>query len=778
MLKFIIDGQTLERVDEEPPIRGTVGLKAAFLFRGNVWTEAESVVVRYDAGEEKPPEVLLDVSDNGYAESFVPWESLKKSRFTVACIAGSETPTNGVAVTTTASGFRGEESPAPPSPTVYQQLLAKFNEAVEAVGSISGSKAEAAENATAAAASAAGAEDAAARAKASADAAKVSEGNAEASATQAKASADSAADVLEQAKEVGAAADKALKTAQSAVTEAQTAVKSAEDATAEAKAASEEVKASADKISASTEAAAKSASNAAASETGAKEYARQAKASADAAAVSETSASASKTAAAESAATAASRAADAAGEVTKAKAEVTKASDHAAAAAASAEEAAGYARAASTSKDAAAASATEAAESAAGVGDQVTAAESAASTASTKAQEAAASAAAAKKSAEDASAAAGGGVTSFNGRGGVVTPQAGDYTAAMVGAIPTGDKGKAGGVASLDASGKVLPSQLPAMDYDAAGSAESVKTWVQGQNYLKEHQSLAGYATETWVEGKGYQTAAEVSTAIENAKEQLFVVTATRKGKPTEGKYSTITTYTPSVTFEEAVAQAKSGKKVVLRPSQGGGQDVPMYLYDGGSEPRFFSNLSPGIDSYKKTFVPFTLSGFTWHQLSLYMETLKTLPSWIGDTKPTYTASEVGADASGAAAQALTDAKTWVGEQGYATETWVTGRGYQTAEQVQAAVGAKADKPKRVSVTLTASGWNSSAKTQTVTVSGVLADESAQVIQPIPAIASQSAYNAAGILATGQAADSITFTASTVPTADLSVYVVITEVTA
>ena len=740
MLKFIINGQTLERADEEPPIRGTVGLKAAFLFRGSVWTEAESVVVRYDAGGGTTYEVLLDVPDNGYVESFVPWEALKKSRFTVACIAGSDTPTNGVAVVTAASGFRGEESPAPPSPTVYQQLLAKFNEAVEAAGSISGSKAEAAESATAAAASAAGAEDAAARAKASADAAKVSEGNAEASATQAKASADSAADVLEQAKEVGAAADQALKTAQSAVTEAQTAVKSAEDATAEAKAASEEVKASADKISASTEAATKSASNAAASETGAKEYARQAKASADAAAVSEANAGTSKTAAAESAATAASRAADAAGEVTKAKAEVTKASGHASAAAASAEEAAGYARAASTSKDSAAASATEAAESAAGVGDQVTAAESAASAASAKAQEAAASAAAAKKSAEDASAAAGGGVTSFNGRGGVVTPQAGDYTAEMVGAIPTGDKGKAGGVASLDTSGKVLPSQLPAMDYDAAGSAEAVKTWVQGQNYLKEHQSLAGYATETWVEGKGYQTAEEVSTAIESAKEQLFVITVTPKEEPpTEDEDSTTYSCTPSVTFEEAVAQVKSGKKVVIRVEHLGDfqlhyESSPNLLL---SDDEFYLSHDQNI----KTFHPFISQHFQWSKGGLVLIAYNTLPKWIGDTKPTYTASEVGA-----------------------------------AEQ--AAVDAKANKPKRVSVILKASGWNSSAKTQTVTVNGVLADESAQVIQPIPALASQSAYNAAGILATGQAANSITFTASTVPTADLSVYVVITEVTA
>ena len=335
----------------------------------------------------------------------------------------------------------------------------------------------------------------------------------------------------------------------------------------------------------------------------------------------------------------------------------------------------------------------------------------------------------------------------------------------MVGAIPTGDKGKAGGVASLDASGKVLPSQLPAMDYDVAGSAEAVKTWVQGQNYLKEHQSLAGYATETWVEGKGYQTAEEVSTAIESAKEQLFVVTITF-AESNESGYTITQKLTPSVTLEEAVAQAKSGKKVIV----GMGDDLDVYvrMYLAGDD-MLMSDRSTSLMHPQniKTFATFMLQQYIWDSSSLRLEAKKTLPKWLGDAKPTYTASEIGADASGAAAQALTDAKTWVGEQGF-----------QTAQEVQAAVGAKADKPKRVSVTLTASGWNSSAKTQTVTVNGVLADESAQVIQPIPALASQSAYNAAGILATGQAANSITFTASTVPTADLSVYVVITEVTA
>ena len=79
-------------------------------------------------------------------------------------------------------------------------------------------------------------------------------------------------------------------------------------------------------------------------------------------------------------------------------------------------------------------------------------------------------------------------------------------------------------------------------------------------------------------------------------------------------------------------------------------------------------------------------------------------------------------------------------------------------------------------VTLTASGWNSSAKTQTVTVTGVLVDETKQLITPAPAAASQAAYYNAGIRCTGQEADSLTFTAKTIPTADLTVYVTIQEV--
>ena len=84
--------------------------------------------------------------------------------------------------------------------------------------------------------------------------------------------------------------------------------------------------------------------------------------------------------------------------------------------------------------------------------------------------------------------------------------------------------------------------------------------------------------------------------------------------------------------------------------------------------------------------------------------------------------------------------------------------------------------PKSIQITLSASGWSSN--TQTVTVSGVSADETAQLIMPVPALASQTAYYEAGILVTGQAANSLTFTCQTAPTENITVYVVMQEVSA
>lgn len=78
------------------------------------------------------------------------------------------------------------------------------------------------------------------------------------------------------------------------------------------------------------------------------------------------------------------------------------------------------------------------------------------------------------------------------------------------------------------------------------------------------------------------------------------------------------------------------------------------------------------------------------------------------------------------------------------------------------------------SVTLTTSGWSGSGtQTQTVTVNGVLADETQQVVTPIPAIASQAEYISTGVRCTNQAENSLTFTANSVPSINLTVYVIL-----
>lgn len=88
----------------------------------------------------------------------------------------------------------------------------------------------------------------------------------------------------------------------------------------------------------------------------------------------------------------------------------------------------------------------------------------------------------------------------------------------------------------------------------------------------------------------------------------------------------------------------------------------------------------------------------------------------------------------------------------------------------------KQEPIKSAAVTLTANGWQNN--TQTVTVSGVLADETKQLIQPVPSAASREAYLEANVMATAQAANSLTFTCDTVPSGNLTVYIIITEVTA
>lgn len=83
-------------------------------------------------------------------------------------------------------------------------------------------------------------------------------------------------------------------------------------------------------------------------------------------------------------------------------------------------------------------------------------------------------------------------------------------------------------------------------------------------------------------------------------------------------------------------------------------------------------------------------------------------------------------------------------------------------------------RPTTRKVTLSASGWNSSTKQQTVTCSGVLSDATKQLLIPTPTnTAAGNPYDEASIQMVAQGANSVTFYADTVPTVGIDVYVTI-----
>lgn len=106
---------------------------------------------------------------------------------------------------------------------------------------------------------------------------------------------------------------------------------------------------------------------------------------------------------------------------------------------------------------------------------------------------------------------------------------------------------------------------------------------------------------------------------------------------------------------------------------------------------------------------------------------------------------------------------------------------YKTTTLSLSLVGKPVTIPKKylgikfltITVTLPAASWNATDKAQTVAAPGVT---SGNAVTPSPAPASWEAAGQAGVRCTAQAANSLTFTCTTAPTADLTYNVLIQEV--
>lgn len=152
--------------------------------------------------------------------------------------------------------------------------------------------------------------------------------------------------------------------------------------------------------------------------------------------------------------------------------------------------------------------------------------------------------------------------------------------------------------------------------------------------------------------------------------------------------------------------------------------------------------------------------------LQSYTESDPTVPEWAkAATKPSYTASEVGALPN-----------TTVIPTVPSTTSLLKGNG---SGGIVAATP-ETDYASPVSmrkVTLTTAGWNANTKQQTVTVSGVLTDRTKQKVICSPVDESyDSAWNACYVQCVGHGADSLTFQCDEIPTAAVEVFVSIHSV--
>lgn len=331
-----------------------------------------------------------------------------------------------------------------------------------------------------------------------------------------------------QVQSAAAQSAQAAKDAQTAAETAQGKAEDAQNAAETAQAAAETAQGKAETAQSKAEAARDAAESA---QTAAESAAASASGSASAAAESAASAAASETASAESA-NASAQSAKSAAESAKAAAQTAQ--SKAETANASAQTAKTDAEAANTSAQSAK-TAAESAKSAAAGSAQSAGASAQSAQASSKLSESWAVGGTGTRTGEDtnnakywamaAQGAAGGGVSSFNGRSGAVAPQAGDYTAAMVGADAQGAAGGVQGNLNTHAENTVM--HITAAERTAwngkSGKADSFTVtltaagWSAGAQTVSNSRFIAsGYAYTVCPAGDGFKDYAEAMIYADN----------------------------------------------------------------------------------------------------------------------------------------------------------------------------------------------------------------------------------------------------------------------
>lgn len=318
---------------------------------------------------------------------------------------------------------------------------------------------------------------------------------------------------------------------------------------------------------------------------------------------------------------------------------------------------------------------------------------------------------------------------------GVATPTA-DTDAATKGyvdsaaeaRIPATQKGQAGGVATLDDSGKVPAAQLPSMDYvpnsqkgaaggiatlDSSGKVPSAQ--LPSMDYIPTSQKGAANGVAE-LDSTGRVPSTQLPSYVDDVEE-----------------YTSLSAFPPT---------GEDGKIYVAENSN------LTYRWSGSGYVPLNPTLALGETSQTAYRGDRGKTAYDHSQIT------------TGNPHGT-TAADVGA---------VPTARTVNGKA-------LSANIQLTADDVGAATpsAVNAVKPFLRTATLTTSGWSSNS--QAVTVSGVVADSSAQLIYVSPADkASATAWGEAGVFCSAQGANSLTFVCDSAPSANINVNISIQAV--
>ena len=227
-----------------------------------------------------------------------------------------------------------------------------------------------------------------------------------------------------------------------------------------------------------------------------------------------------------------------------------------------------------------------------------------------------------------------------------------------------------------------ITDQTDLVDY-VTGKDNDIKTWVSEQGYLTEHQDLTGYATESWVESKGYITSIPETYATKSwVSEQGYLTSLSLDGYATES-WVTNQGYITSIPDTYATQSWVESQSYLTSLSLTG-----------------YATESWVTSQGYITSIPDTYATQSWVESQSYLTSLSldgyATESWVS-SQQFATQSWVTSQGYLTEHQDLTGYATenWVSSNflsstalsGYATQEWVTSQGYTTQTYVDDKIG-------------------------------------------------------------------------------------------